>query len=86
MGYYMAVAKAARVVDSPDHRFARSPSMASHKEGLGCFSPSLQLVAERVDERSKVGVSKVGAMQFEQVILRASHVKITEKILALILT
>jgi hypothetical protein len=32
-------------------------SSASGKEGLGSFLPSLRLVAERVDQRSVVGVS-----------------------------
>ncbi len=43
--------------DSPGRRYAEPPSLPqSGKEGFN-FLPSLRLAAERVDERSKVGVS-----------------------------
>jgi putative Holliday junction resolvase len=61
-----------RRVNSPGRRFAGPAlSTASCKEGElqfvqikpEYFSPSLRFIAERVDERSKVGVSQLTAMQ-----------------------
>jgi hypothetical protein len=37
------------------------------------FSPSFPPAEERVDERSDVGVSKLTAMQFAEVVLKVSH-------------